>query len=158
MIFVTVGTYETPFDRLLRAVEPLTAKDELVIQTGPSTVRPAGATCIDYLSFDRLVEHIRGSSAVISHAGVGSIMTTVANGRRPVVVPRLRRYDEVVDDHQLELARRLDQDELVVLVEDPAELGSVLEETMLRHPASSYGNNPIAHDLREYLDAQLARL
>jgi UDP-N-acetylglucosamine transferase subunit ALG13 len=118
MILVTVGTSETPFDRLLQAFDVVDRPDEeLVVQHGPSSVRPRGASCVDFLPFDQLVDAIRRARLVVTHAGVGSIMTTLANGKRPIVVPRLRRFDEAVDDHQLALGRRLAESGLVVLVE-----------------------------------------
>ncbi len=121
MIFVTVGTNEASFDRLVRVFEAqeVTLGEEVLLQHGASQLRPAGATCVEFLPFDELVEAIRRARAVVMHAGVGSIMTALANGKRPIVVPRLRRYGEAVDDHQLSLARRLHAGGLVTLVEDP---------------------------------------
>jgi UDP-N-acetylglucosamine transferase subunit ALG13 len=119
MIFVTVGTNEARFDRLLRATESLRGDEEIVVQHGPSDVRPAGATCVDYLEFDAMVEHVDRSRVVVTHAGVGSILLALSRGRRPVVVPRRRSFGEAVDDHQVPLARRLAELGLVTVVEDP---------------------------------------
>lgn len=128
MILVTVGTSETPFDRLLQAFDVVDRPDEeLVVQHGPSSVRPRDASCVDFLPFDQLVDAIRRARLVVTHAGVGSIMTTLANGKRPIVVPRLRRFDEAVDDHQLALGRRLAESGLVVLVESPENVLARLE-------------------------------
>jgi UDP-N-acetylglucosamine transferase subunit ALG13 len=71
---------------------------------------------------ETLAELIREARVVITHAGVGSILLALTNGKRPLVVPRLRAFGETVDDHQLESARRFDQVGLVRLVEDPAGL------------------------------------
>ena len=71
MIFVTVGTNEARFDRLLAAVDELPDGTDLFVQHGPSSIRPAGATCADYLSFDEMVEKMRQARAVVTHAGVG---------------------------------------------------------------------------------------
>ena len=65
---------------------------------------------------------------VVTHAGVGSILVAGANGKRPVVVPRLRRFGEAVDDHQLALAQKLEEIGLVVLVDDPSGLATVLAD------------------------------
>ena len=129
MIFVTVGTNEARFDRLLQAFEPSPPDEELLVQHGPSGVRPPGATCVDYLPYDELVATVRRARVVVTHAGVGSIMTALANGKRPIVVPRLRRFDEAVDDHQLQLAVRLDEAGLVTLVERPEDLPAALDTT-----------------------------
>lgn len=122
MIFVTVGTNEAPFDRLVRAIDGLPADEEVVAQCGPSSHRPARAVRVDFLAFEELVELVRRARVVVTHAGAGSTMVALANGKCPVVVPRLQRYGEAVDDHQLPFARRLAERRLVTLVEDPAGL------------------------------------
>ena len=153
MIVVTVGTNEAPFDRLLQAFDVERPTEELLVQHGPSHVRPTGASCVDFLSYDELVDAIRRARVVVMHAGVGSIMTALANRKRPVVVPRLRRFGEAVDDHQLALGRRLQEAGLVTLVEDT---GDVLKavETVSRAACVDLGPNPrLVAELKEYLSA-----
>jgi UDP-N-acetylglucosamine transferase subunit ALG13 len=148
VIFVTLGTQAYPFDRLLRGLEGV--QEELIVQGGPSTLRPEGATWFEYLEYPALLEHVRRARVVVSHAGVGTVMTVVAEGKRPVVVPRLHRYGEAVDDHQLPIARRLAAAGLVTLVEDPAQLAAALVETPPA-PGSLGGGGGIVADLRAYL-------
>jgi UDP-N-acetylglucosamine transferase subunit ALG13 len=120
MIFVTVGTNEARFDRLLNAVAALPPTDEeIVVQYGSSIVRPANATLHEFLPFERIVDHVRRARIVVTHAGVGSIIVALSNGKHPIVVPRLKRYDEAVDDHQLFFGRRFAQAGLVTFVESP---------------------------------------
>ena len=84
MIFVSVGTNEARFDHLVQAVEALDAPDGLVVRThGPSPVRPRGATCVDYLSFEEMTDHIRRARVLIMHAGVGSISPRSETGSDP---------------------------------------------------------------------------
>ena len=148
MIFVTLGTQAYPFDRLLSGLEGV--EEELIVQAGPSTRRPAGALWFDYLDYTPLLEYVRQARIVVAHAGIGTVMTVVAEGKRPVVVPRLRRYGEAVDDHQVPIARRLADAGLVRLVEDPETLAAALVEAPLA-PASFSGQGGIAADLRAYL-------
>lgn len=158
MIFVTVGTNEARFDRLLRAVGALDVTTGLVVQHGPSSVRPAGARCVDYLEYDEIVATMRAADVVVTHAGVGSVMTALMNGKRPIVVPRLRRFDEAVDDHQLEFARRLAASGLVRLVEDPADLGGALEGADRADPVDPVELGParrLVDELRGYLAERL---
>jgi UDP-N-acetylglucosamine transferase subunit ALG13 len=151
VILVTVGTNEATFDRLLRTVEGLAAQEEVVVQHGPSAVRPRGATCREFMPFDELVATMRRARVVVTHAGVGSVMTSLLAGKRPIVVPRLRRHGEAVDDHQLSFARRLEEGGLAVLVEEPALLGPAVE----RHAGdveSSLGPDPrLVDELRGFL-------
>lgn len=154
MIFVSVGTHEAPFDRLLRSVYELRLDEQTVVQHGPSRVRSQCAVEAEYLSFDEVVSYIREARAVVMHAGVGSVMIALANGKRPIVMPRLHRFDEHVDDHQLELARRLDTNGLVTLVEDSRSLGAALAREA--EPAGRVSDTPwLGTDLGEYLAQHL---
>ena len=126
MIFVTVGTTHFQFDRLLSAVAALETDEELVVQRGPSRVPLGDARVIDFLSFDELNDRVRQADTVITHAGVGSIMVALSQGKRPVVVPRLERFREAVDDHQVQVATQLDRTGRVRAVLDLADLKRVV--------------------------------
>jgi exopolysaccharide biosynthesis glucuronosyltransferase PssE len=156
MILVTIGTSE-PFDRLLSALEQLGDDEQIIIQCGRSRVRPALATCVDYLPFDTLAEHIRAARVVVTHAGVGSVMAVLATGKRPIVVPRLRRYGEVVDDHQLAFARRLHRTGVVELVEDLNELPHALATAPEPSAGSAATGNGLATELHRYLHDRIRR-
>ena len=154
MIFVSVGTHEAPFDRMLRAVADLELDEELVVQHGPSTVCCAGAVEAEYLPFDDVVGYIRQARAVVMHAGVGSIMIALTNGKRPIVMARQAQYGEHVDDHQLELARRLEKNGLVALAEDAASLQAELAGDATA-PVSLSGVPWLGNELSDYLVEQL---
>lgn len=153
MIFVTIGTSET-FDRLIEAVERLPEHEELVLQVGGSSFRPARGTCLEYVPYEELRELMGQARVVVTHAGVGTILTALQLRKRPVVVPRLKRFGEAVDDHQVALARRLDEAGLVTLVED---LG--LLRAAVAAPAELNGHTgasgSLVSELRDYLSASL---
>jgi len=153
MILVTVGTNEAPFDRLLHVFEVSPPEEELLVQHGPSSIRPPGATCVDYLPYDELAEAIRRARVVVTHAGVGSIMTALANGNRPVVVPRLRRFGEAVDDHQVELGHRLHEEGLVTLVERPEDIGAALDATTSARPLELGPDRRLVAELVDFVQA-----
>lgn len=157
MIFVTVGTNEARFDRLLAALVELPDGTELFVQHGPSSIRPAGATCTDYLSFDEMVEQVRRARAVVTHAGVGSVLTALLNGTRPIVVPRLQRYGEAVDDHQLEFGRRAKSAGLVTLVEDAADLPQAIARHQASPPPPPRPDERLVEDLRGFLADAVGR-
>ncbi len=124
MIFVTCGSSTAGFVRMMQTLEVLPAS-ELVVQHGPVAPPPC-ATGYDFLPFGRIVELMHEADLVISHAGVGSIMCALRAGHVPIVFPRLARYGETVDDHQVELARALDERGTVVLATSPEELLSAV--------------------------------
>lgn len=152
MILVTVGTNEAAFDRLVRAVESLPADEEIVVQCGASSERPANATvCHEFLLFDELLAEMRRARVVVTHAGIGSIMSALSCGQRPLVVPRLARYGEAVDDHQLPVARRLEETGLVTVVEDPGALPAAVKAAGESVDVELGADERLIAELRDYI-------
>ena len=158
MIFVSIGTNEAPFDRLLRAVVELPLRERLVIQHGHS--KPIAAPhveLVDFLSFEALAEMIRNARAVVTHAGVGSVMVSLGSGKRPIVVPRREAFAEAVDDHQLELGRRFAEAGLVTLVEDPSSLAApLLADQGAARPPALPRSSSLGAELRLFVEEAIA--
>lgn len=108
MIFVTVGSSPYSFDRMLLNVDnvlrELKVDEKVVFQIGDSNYRPLHGTCRRFFDFAAMRRHIRSADLIISHAGIGSILLCLTNGKKPVVYPRLKKFREHVDDHQLQIA------------------------------------------------------
>lgn len=122
MIFATVGSHPTyRFERFLRALETL-PDGEVVVQHGPGEPPANALRAVPWMSFGEIVEAMEQADRVVSHAGVGTVLCAVRAGQVPIVFPRLKRFEETVDDHQLELGRRLAGDGRLILVEDESEL------------------------------------
>ncbi len=114
MIFATCGSSHFPFDRMMEALRGLPA-EQLYVQHGPAEP-PPHTHAVEFLPFDILVDQIAVAEVVISHAGVGSILCAIRAGHTPVIFPRLKRYNETVDDHQMDLCKALaDQGTAVVV-------------------------------------------
>jgi len=105
LIFVTVGTHSHPFNRLLEIVDSLPADQERIVQYGFSTYPLKNCETYRFLEFEQMRSFMARADCVVSHAGVGSIMLALATGKRPVVAPRLHRFGEHVDDHQVEIVQ-----------------------------------------------------
>ena len=151
MILVSVGASEFPFDRLLHAVEFFPSEETILVQHGPSAVRPAGADCVAFVPVETLAALVREARAVVTHAGIGSILFSLANGKRPFVVPRRKAFGETVDDHQLESARRFAETGVVTLVEEPNGLGLLLRESRDTTIAGLNGDIALVRELRAYI-------
>jgi UDP-N-acetylglucosamine transferase subunit ALG13 len=157
MILVTVGASLFSFDRLMRAVETLSVDEPLIVQHGPAALTRPDARCIPYMPLEDLAGLVREARVVITHAGAGSILLALTNGKRPVVVPRLRAFGETVDDHQLDSARRFAKAGLVTVVEDMADLQ---QATGLSSPTSielPTGEVPLVRELRSYVSEVVGR-
>jgi UDP-N-acetylglucosamine transferase subunit ALG13 len=155
MIFVTVGASQFPFDRLLRGLGDIGREEEVVVQHGPSLVRPAGARCVAFLSFGEVAAHARRARAVVSHGGIGSVFVALGEGKRPLVVPRLARFGETVDDHQLDSVRRLERAGLVTAVLDPDHLSRVLRAGSGSNWTPPEGDGRLLGELRDYIEASV---
>jgi UDP-N-acetylglucosamine transferase subunit ALG13 len=137
VIFATVGTHHDGFPRMLRALERLPHDEELVVQHGHGTP-PANADVAEpFLPFPQMSEYFGRADVVVTHAGVGSILMAIRHGHVPIVVPRLKRNGEHVDDHQVELAERLAAQHRVHVIWDESELAGAVKEVPRRGPPAS---------------------
>src|SRR5690554_3415054 len=107
MIFVTVGTQDFNFMRLLKAVEKAVEnkwiQEEVIAQIGNNKFQSDHIHCIPFLDKDEFNEYIGKARFVISHAGTGSIITALKRGKKVIAVARLALFGEHIDDHQLEI-------------------------------------------------------
>jgi len=131
MIFLTVGT-QFPFDRLVRAVDDccgaLELNEEVFAQIGDSTYAPRhfeAASSLDKETFDR---HVQEASAVIGHAGMGTITMALDHGKPLLAMPRLKKYGEVVNDHQVALAEEFEALGHILVAHDADELARKLTQ------------------------------
>ena len=125
MIFLTVGT-QFPFDRLVKAVDDLFDRglihEQVVAQIGDSKYRPRNfeaVASLDKSAFDRNVEQ---ASAIISHAGMGTITMALEHSKPLLAMPRRKKYGEVVNDHQVVLAIKFEALGHILLARDETEL------------------------------------
>lgn len=106
MIFVTVGTHEQPFNRLIEAVDKMKAEnvfdDDVIIQTGYSTYQPKFCGWQKLYPYDKMLELVQQARVVITHGGPSSFIMPLQIGKIPVVVPRQKQYGEHVNDHQVD--------------------------------------------------------
>ena len=109
MIFVTVGTHEQPFNRLIKKVDELVAsgdiKEKVVVQTGFSTYKPKHCEAHKMMSFDEMQQALKDARIVITHGGPSSFIEALQFGKVPIVVPRQEKYHEHVNDHQVEFTK-----------------------------------------------------
>jgi UDP-N-acetylglucosamine transferase subunit ALG13 len=132
MIFVTVGTHEQSFIRLVQCVDILrekgVIKEEVFIQTGyTDDYKPKFCESKQFLEYNEMQEFFEKARIVITHGGPGSIMTPFKLGKVPVVVPRNPKKAEHVDEHQILFTRKLEELKKVIPVYDIELLQDVIE-------------------------------
>lgn len=111
MIFITVGTHEQPFDRLVEEIDKLkrdgVIQEEVIIQTGFSTYEPKYCRWSNLISYADMVKNVADARIVITHGGPASFIMPLQIGKVPIVVPRQNAFGEHVNDHQVEFTKNV---------------------------------------------------
>ena len=133
-----MGMEVHPFDRLARAIDELAASatfdEEFFIQLGACNYSPQHARWERFLSFGDLCERIREASAVITHAGAGSTLTCIQQGKVPIMVPRRARDHEHVDDHQVSFTDKMCEIGYATAAREMSELPAAITAVQGRGP------------------------
>ncbi len=120
MIFVTVGTHEQPFDRLVRYIDDLKAsgviQEDVFIQTGYTDYEPKHCNFSKLLPYSDMVKYVQEARIVITHGGPSSFIMPLQIGKTPIVVPRQEKFGEHVNDHQLLFALEVEKRQKNILV------------------------------------------
>ena len=133
MIFVTVGTHEQPFNRLIKTVDELKRDgiitEEVIMQTGFSTYEPQYCQWSKLLPYQQMIKNVADAHIVITHGGPASFIMPLQIGKIPIVVPRQHKFNEHVNDHQVEFARNVSERmKNILVVEDVQKLGQMITE------------------------------
>ncbi|MFK3588062.1 glycosyltransferase [Lactobacillus sp. 23-2] len=109
MIFVTVGTHEQPFNRLIEKMDELVAngdiKEKVVIQYGFSTYDAKHCEMHKMMSFDEMQQTFKNARIIITHGGPSSFVEALQYGKVPIVVPRQLKFNEHVNNHQVDFTK-----------------------------------------------------
>lgn len=110
MIFITLGTQAKDFSRLMKMAEELVRQYDLtkvVAQTGHTKYIPSNIACMAFIPVEQYEELVEKADVIITHAGTGAIFTALKKGKKVIAVARLKKYGEMVNDHQTEIVRKL---------------------------------------------------
>lgn len=132
MIYVTLGTMFLDFPRLTHAMDTIAAKtgERVVMQLGMSKTIPQHCECFDFKPHQETLDIQRQARLVVCHAGIGAV-TDALHVRRPfIVTPRLKRFREHMNDHQMELAQAVARRGWGRVVLDMADLESACADPL----------------------------
>lgn len=131
MIFVTVGTHEQQFNRLVEYMDKWAAEhdEEVVIQTGFSTYEPKKVEWSKLYPYKTMIEMVDKARIVITHGGPSSFIMPLQIGKIPVVVPRKYEFDEHVNNHQVDFSKAVaERQGNIIVVQDIEKLGETIEK------------------------------
>lgn len=129
MIFVTVGTHEQPFNRLIEYMDKWAGEhdEKVIIQSGFSTYKPQNCKWRKMYPYKIILENMSRARIVITHGGPSSFIMPLQIGKIPIVVPRKKDFNEHVNDHQVEFSKIVEkQRENIIVVENIDKLGEVV--------------------------------
>ncbi|RHG17331.1 glycosyltransferase [Blautia obeum] len=161
MIFVTVGTHEQPFNRLVQTIDELkrdgVITDNVIMQTGFSTYEPKYCQWDKLIPYGQMIKNVENARIVITHGGPASFIMPLQLGKTPIVVPRQHQFNEHVNDHQVEFARNVaERMGTIITIEDISKLRDVIENynqivENMKHGMNS-NNQKFCEELEKIID------
>ena len=133
MIFVTVGTHEQGFERLIKKVDDLVRdgkiKEDVVMHIGFTQYKPKYCKWQKLFPYSEMKEMMQKARIVITHGGPASFIMALQEGKTPIVVPRMAKYNEHVNDHQVDFSLAVNERyKNLIVVEDVENLGSIISD------------------------------
>ncbi len=157
MIFVTLGTQDKSFHRLLDWIDKLIdekkIKDKVVVQAGFTKYSSKNMDILDYVSMDEFDCLMNECSILITHGGVGSIMAGLTHQKKVIAIPRLEKFLEHTNDHQVQIVTRLKEEGYILGANSIEELDSSLKEIFKFIPKKYESNTKnLIEFLENYID------
>ena len=155
MIFVMLGTQNNSFHRLLEEIDKLienqTINEEVIVQAGYTKYQPKSEKMkiIDFISREELDTLEQEANYIITHGGVGSIITSLEKGKKVIAVPRLHEYGEHVNDHQKEIVEKFHQGGNIIGIQSVQELENAIKKIKDFKPKPYVENN---HKMLEIIE------
>ncbi|MFL2079864.1 PssE/Cps14G family polysaccharide biosynthesis glycosyltransferase [Marinilactibacillus psychrotolerans] len=145
MIFVSLGSREYPFDRLLIEIDELIGRgiitEKVYAQIGQSPYTPVNYDYERFLSVEDFVSNQNSADLIISHGGTGALVGALKKNKQVIAVPRLAKYGEHLDDHQLQVSTALSDEGYLISVLDIKDLESAISK-LKSNPINKKFNKP----------------
>lgn len=157
MILVLLGTQNKPFDRLLKAISKEikngNIKDKVVAQTGFTSYSGNDIETFDYKPKEEILELIKEAEVIITHGGVGTIIECLDMEKKIIVSPRLKKYKEHTNDHQLQITKEFAEKGYVLPLYNMKDLSKILED-IKKIKQKKYESNAenFKNKIKEYID------
>ena len=159
MILVTLGTQDKSFKRLLEAIDKQVElgniKDKIVVQAGCTKYESKNMEIFDLIPMEKFDDLIKSCDLLITHGGVGSIITGLKNNKTVIAAARLEKYKEHTNDHQLQIIENFSNDGYILGLDNFDELDKVLEKAKTFKPKKYVSNtDKMIKIIEDYIDKQ----
>ena len=121
MVLITVGTQKQEFNRMFELVRKSKElkKEELIVQRGYTKCNNSKRIkAFDFIPLEQMEEYISKADIIISHGGVGTIFSAIKKGKKVIAIPRLEKYGEHINDHQIEICEELEKEGYILYYKD----------------------------------------
>ena len=140
MILVTLGTQKEQFTRLLDYIENSNIKDKIIVQAGHTKYKSNKMEIFDFIPYDKMDKYIDEADVIITHSGTGSVLTPLKKGKKVIVCARLSKYEEHVDDHQVELLEVFKEEGYVLELSETNNIDEVYQKAKEFKPKKYISN------------------
>lgn len=151
MIFVTLGTQDKGFPRLLEAIDKQikkgNIKEKVIVQAGLTEYESENMEIFDLVPQKEFDKYVAEASLIITHGGAGSILTAVKKGKKVIAAARLAKYKEHNNDHQLQIVKEFSDKGYILELSDFDKLDNVLEKAKTFKPKKYISNTKNIEDL-----------
>lgn len=152
MILITVGTARFNFNRLFKIIDELCEEKiidgkEIIAQIGYTEYKPKHYKSFSLINSDDFNKYIEESKYIIAHAGVGTVVSSVQKNKKVIVFPRMEKYNEHVDDHQLELSKLFKENNYAMIAKNKKELKECILKIDEFKPNKYKSNNKKINEL-----------
>lgn len=158
LILVTLGTQDKGFERLLVAIDHeidnKKIKDKVIVQAGCTKYESKNMEIFDLIPNDKFEDLITKCDLLITHGGVGSILSGLLHGKVVIAAPRLAKYNEHVNDHQLQIIENLGKKKYILVLKNFTRFDKVLEKAKNFKPKKFISNTEnIIKKIENYIDS-----
>jgi len=150
-IFVMVGTHKMGFVRLLEKMDELGKKHDVVMQIGYSDFKPMNAKYFKFCDFGEYLRLHKWADVIVTHGGLGGILDALQNRKPLIVAPRMKRYGEHTNDHQLDITKEVAKEGLAIAVYDMGKMEDAIRRAAKFRPKMQSGAT--IKMIQEYLGA-----
>lgn len=129
MVFVSVGTQKQDFSRIFKLVEnsKVLENEEIIGQSGYTKYESKKIKLIPFIKKDEFATYFDNADIIICHGGVGTIFDGLYKKKKVLAVPRLAKYKEHVNDHQIQICKKLQEEGYILYLDDGEDIDKKLE-------------------------------
>lgn len=157
MIFVSLGTQDKSFKRLLDLIQKQidlgNIKDKVIVQAGYTVFDSKDMKIFDYVGMDDFNKYVSDCDIFITHGGVGNILTALKKGKKIIAVPRLAKYKEHTNDHQMQIINSFYEKKYILKLDENDDFEDVLKKAKSFKPKTWVSNQDnFINKLRGYIE------